>query len=81
MPRGPTQNVSNINFVGLICCRRRWWKNNNLGTESKLNINLSFDLNKSIYTDPSLLADKHQLFKVLIAVNAILQITTGWGHF
>src|SRR6218665_1765917 len=47
----------------------------------ELNTNLSFDLNKSIYTDPSLLADKLQLFKVLIAVNAILQTITGSGHF
>ena len=41
---------------------------------------LSFEVNKFINADPSLLVDKHQLFKVLNAVNAILQIITGSGH-
>src|SRR6218665_612157 len=54
---------------------------NNLGTESQLNTKLSFEVNKSINKDPSLLADKHQLFKVCTDVNAILQISTGSGHF
>src|SRR6218665_700839 len=53
----------------------------NLGTASQLITNLSFEVNKSINKDPSLLADKHQLFKVCIDVNAILQIITDSGHF
>ena len=42
---------------------------------------LSFEVNKFINADPSLLVDKHQLFKVRNTVNAILQIITGSGHF
>src|SRR6218665_3887917 len=53
-------------------------RTNNLGTESQLNTNLSFDLNKSIYKEPFLLADKHQLFKVL---SDVLQMIIGSGHF
>src|SRR6218665_3188000 len=53
----------------------------NLGTASQLITSLSVDLNKSINEDPSLLADKHQLFKVCIGFSAILQIITGSLHF
>src|SRR6218665_2718463 len=53
----------------------------NLGTESQLNTNLSIEVNKSLNKNPSLLADKHQLFKVCVAVNAILQMIIGSGHF
>src|SRR6218665_2260738 len=53
----------------------------NLGTASQLITNLSFEVNKSINEDPSLLADKHQLFKVSIGFNAILQMIIGSGHF
>ena len=43
--------------------------------------NLLFEVNEFIKADPSLLADKHQPFKMLIGVNAFLQIIAGSGHF